>query len=268
VGEVSFERVAVLVVRRLVVVAAAAIGAALVWLVGAATVVGAADDRHAAPHAVSEREPIEFRPFTDDERRAAVERLLATTVRVTGAGCGATTIGTGFAVDDLLLTNSHVVGDGERFQVDQRSVDGGAAPVRLPVTMLHPGIDGAAGPADQAGFGNVDAAPLRWADQPATAGQPVLLAGYGGGRRLTVLDATVHAVVDGAAYGNDGQVLLLDREVVAGFSGGPVVDRDGQVVGMVRAYDSVTGLSIATPTALLTEAADSISPHVNEPICN
>lgn len=247
-------------------------------------------------------------PLTPAERTAAIQTLTAATFRASATGCGTSVTGSAFAVDRLLATNSHVVGEAAVLQVDQTSGPLRGHRAELPVTLQSPEVDFAAASvsvsavrlvgsdydtsavdasavdvravdAGAVGASAVDAAAeqwanrvgeaaLDWADEPAVAGQPVLLAGYGGGRTLTILDAVVHAVVDGRVYGNEGPVLLLDRPIVAGFSGGPVVDRHGRVVGILRAFDSVTGLTIATPSAMMVDISRSPNKQVEPSSCN
>ena len=57
----------------------------------------------------------------------------------------------------------------------------------------------------------------------------------------------------GAAYGVDGDVLLIDPASTFGFSGGPVLDASGRVVGVLHAVDQVTDLSLAVPVSAVRE---------------
>jgi len=74
-----------------------------------------------------------------------------------------------------------------------------------------------------------------------TAGQPAVLAGFPGDDGLWVGAARVRSTLDAAGqdiYGTSGvvrQIYSLRAQVRRGASGGPVLDRRGEVVGMVFA---------------------------------
>ncbi len=246
----------VLMWRRLAVVAMAVGGGVVLALGAVPLAVGATEE----PAPVSDSSA----GLTSDERSRLVESLIASTFRVTARGCGAAVVGSGFAVEQMVVTNSHVVGDASTLEVDQPSGPLRGRVAELALVVGHPEIDFAAATASA----GISAVGLSWSHDLPAAGQPVMLAGYGGGRDLAVVGATVHAVVDGGAYGNQGPVILLDQAIVAGFSGGPVLDRDGRVVGVLRAYDSLTGLTIATPSAMIVDATGSSDMHADLGQCN
>lgn len=134
-----------------------------------------------------------------DAERLSVEDLAqvsmlpaGATVRVSAAGCGLSTVGTGFAVNGMLLTNSHVVGAATAFSIGEtgRSGAGPAAPLLVPVRGNAPSVDLAFGPSP---LGQELVSPGR---DPVT-GELVVLTGYGGGRRLSIVEARVSNVVAG-----------------------------------------------------------------------
>lgn len=268
--EIRVDRVMALVWRRLALVSMAAGAAVLLLVTAVPLAVGAVREPSssnaaplvgpAGPSVVHSGE----RLLSANERTGMLESLIAATYRVSANSCGSVVIGTGFAVGELLVTNSHVAGDASTLVVDQPS-----GPLReqaggLAISVAVPEIDFAAADAPAV----ISATGLSWSDDLPAVGEPVMLAGYGGGRELSVLEAMVHAVVDGRAYGNDGPVILFDQTIVAGFSGGPVVDRDGQVLGVLRAYDSLTGLTIATPSAVMVDAIGSYNMSAESSACN
>ncbi|MGI9598041.1 MAG: S1 family peptidase [Acidimicrobiales bacterium] len=269
IGEVRLDRVSAVAARRLVAVLV--LGAAvvmLVELVGSNLAAG------------SGRDPTS--PLTLRERAAAVESLTGATVRVTAVACGERTVGTGFSIAardgvglgpaeldggrmdgaGFVVTNSHVVVGAGEFEVDRPAVAGTAGRPRSAVGVVGrlPSIDLAFGLGDTGGT-------LVRAPEDPQVGEPVLLAGYGGGDRLAILEARVHNHVDGTSYGSEGAVLLLDTPTAPGFSGGPVVDRRGRLVAVLRGYDSATALTVAVPVSLLGDALASSDMKVKEPSC-
>ena len=254
VEDISEERVAALVLRRLV------IAVVLFAIIAVGSVVTKASTTAA-----------DLRPLTDEERAAALDVAVSATVRVVATGCRGRTIGSGFLLDGALITNSHIVGGGNRLAADRIGPSGLVSSVEFAVTNDAPRIDlaravpsASASPGPAAG---VELPSLVVATAPPERGEPVLLVGYAGGRDLAVLEAVVHHRVDGGAYGSTGEVLLLSRPTVEGFSGGPVVNRDGEVVGVLRATDVSTGLSIATPASLLVDVHGSIADVPEETRC-
>ncbi len=251
--EIRQDRIARLVLGRLLI----ALGLMAVVSVGASMV------RMPGRSAAAE---VSTAPMTAGERAAAVNAGIASMVRVSSVECGTVVTGSGFAViDDLfegarLVTNSHLIGDGTAVTVERVDETGGTLRTSATVTADAPQWDLALGPAD-----GVPALPLDviWPG----AGEPVLLLGYGGGRELSVIDATVQSVVNGGAYGVDGTVVLIDRVTAVGYSGGPVIDREGNVVAVLRAYDAATGLSIAVPAANIVELANSTANDSEDRAC-
>lgn len=144
-----------------------------------------------------------------------------------------------------LFTNKHLTVGAPELKVDQ---DGG--PVLRPILRRSAEIDAAV-------VTPIDVREMRFSTVDAVALEPVMFAGHAGGGGLVVSPATVQLETDGAAYGIKGRVLLLDAETVGGFSGGPVVNRRGEVVAMLQGFDTATGLSLAIPTMSLIEWRDS-----------
>ena len=82
-------------------------------------------------------------------------------------------------------------------------------------------------------------------DAGASVGDPVVFAGHASGGHSVVREGTVHLFADGATYGVDGPVMLVDGVSTVGFSGGPVLDLNGQVVGVLQGYEPNLRLTIA-----------------------
>jgi S1-C subfamily serine protease len=138
-----------------------------------------------------------------------------------------------------LVTNAHLLGPDRRLKVDlpdRRFLSG-------PMTA-DPRVDLAvsATAGEEAAVG---LRPLDIAGDRPERGDVVVMVGYPGGRRMEARQARVRALVGGRPYGIDGTVVLLDGATALGYSGGPVLDRSGEVVAVLRGYDAATGLIIA-----------------------
>lgn len=211
----------------------------------------------AAPSAASDTRVDAFRA----DELARLRRIAAeTTVRVSGRSCGRPTTGTGFAVDGVVVTNSHLVGGEDPVLIDRPETVGEGAGFLSAVATVAWREDRL----DLAGLLIADPSespltglsPAEVTVAAPVVGEPVLLSGYGGGRRLGHRDGTVHLVVDGRSYGVAGTVVLIDGESGPGFSGGPVLNRDGAVVAVLKGVDRSTGLTVAV-------AATEVVPHIS-----
>jgi S1-C subfamily serine protease len=169
------------------------------------------------------------------ERRALARQA---TLRVAAASCDDVTdvtTGSGFIVGDWLLTNEHVVRGATELKADQ-PIDS----VILPIVGLSRTADLAATPAP----GGVS---LVLAEMPAEVADPVLVAGHAGGGAIETQPGVIVNRVWGSSFGFDGDVLLIDVATTAGYSGGPVFDTNGDVVGMLSGFDRSTQLTVAVP---------------------
>jgi hypothetical protein len=153
------------------------------------------------------------------------------TVKVVSNGCGGLVTGSGFPIgNSLIITNAHVVSGttDHRIQTPDGTVLGAT------VVYFDPDVDvailrvpGYAGPALQLARGDRGT-------QGAVIGYP-----GGGPERVepAVVDGTITA--DGRDIYNSGQVtrqiFVLQSHVRPGNSGGPLVDMNGDVLGLVFA---------------------------------
>ena len=150
------------------------------------------------------------------------------------AQCGRGIEGSGFAVSARrLITNAHVVAG-----TNDVSVVVGGQRLAATVVLYDPDRDVAV-----LNVPKLDATPLRFVADPAETNAPAVVMGYPEDGPLTVKTARIRArtTVSGAdIYGNSG----IDREVYSirsivrsGNSGGPLVDLQGRVLGVVFATD-------------------------------
>jgi hypothetical protein len=195
--------------------------------------------------------PVDPAPFDDVLSRTAgsVGRLLSTSC------AGAPMAGSGFVVDARhVLTASHVVG-GAR-QVSLRL--GGAAPVLADVVGIDPVTDTALVRTSE----DLPASPLALAGPDETApGTAVGVLGYPlGDASLRTALTRITSVTESAVVNDHPtqNLVVVDETLRLGMSGGPALDAEGRVRGMVVAQipgrggrDSTSPVALAVPTRTL-----------------
>jgi S1-C subfamily serine protease len=157
-------------------------------------------------------------------------RARGSVVQVRGRACGLVKQGSGWVVGDgLVATNAHVIaGQDDTSLIPPGGPSLAAEPVfvdaRNDVALLRvPGLG---------------LRPLRLGDAPVEA-QSVVLMGYPNGGPLVAEAATAappRTVIAPDAYGGDTgprSVVVTRGSLGPGSSGGPIVDRDGEVIAMI-----------------------------------
>ncbi|MGI9616464.1 MAG: trypsin-like peptidase domain-containing protein [Acidimicrobiales bacterium] len=211
----------------------------------------------AAATAVFMASRAEVEPTSFDDATVASLRAHAGSITspLTAVGCGRSLGGNAVRVDGELLTNRHLA-DGVTVTVPSGRVDTAfvarSASAEPPLDLALLGEGG----------GNGEG---RLATADPVPGEPVLLAAWIDGVFVTLV-GRVHTYTSGGAYGPD-VVMLLEPETQPGFSGGPVLDRSGQVVGLLRATDSTTSLAIAVPASTIGEWRDLAKRPAEAPRC-
>ena len=167
----------------------------------------------------------------DPEVAAALRSVIH--VRAEAPRCGQTQVGSGWvASPGLVVTNAHVVAGSQAIRL---SVDGEGPEVAARIVAFDPQRDVAvlAAPALRA--------PALVPGEQLSRGDDAALAGFPGDQGLWVGAARVRAVLDARGadiygdYGATRETYSLRATVRRGASGGPMVDTDGHVVGMVFA---------------------------------
>ncbi len=178
-------------------------------------------------------------------------------LKISTLGCGRQTSGSGFvAAPGLVVTNAHVVAG-----VDRPSVIDSAGTHPTTVVLFDPKLDlavlrttGLAG------------RPLALQRSEAPRGQQGAALGYPGGGPFTVTPGAVRDHFD-EAVGRDiysrelvsREVYALDAEVHPGNSGGPFVNSEGQVSGVVFASSLLTpSISYALTSAEVAVRVDQV----------
>jgi regulator of sirC expression with transglutaminase-like and TPR domain len=179
------------------------------------------------------------------EAVAAKARPSLVLVRSTDRTGGELGLGAGFVIDSqgLIATARHVIGDGRDIVIE---LEGGKL---VPVTEVYASsahLDLAIIRIDANGI-----IPLPISDEDDTAqGREVVALGHPRGFRNTIASGIVsgHQEFDGI------RMLQLGMSIDHGNSGGPVLDRQGNVVGIVTMKSTVTkDVGFALPVKLLRD---------------
>jgi S1-C subfamily serine protease len=179
-------------------------------------------------------------------------RVLEMTVRVRSLGCEQFGLGSGFVLPDgVVVTNRHVIEQPREVTIS--TWDGRSLPAE---------VVGLAQDTDLALLRLDDASALPVAElrtEPVSRGEEVLAVGYPGGGPATVTPGRVLGTVDGTVLGEPAEVIRVEVEITQGSSGGPLVDHQGRVVGVMFAVEMDAGIGLAVPVATLLERLETQS---------
>lgn len=158
--------------------------------------------------------------------------LQPSVLRISGVApsCQRALEGTGFVVGhERVLTNAHVVAG-----TDGLTVDTANGPLKATVVGFDPSLDIAV-----LAVPGLTAPVIPQAPAEASSGENAIVLGYPGGGRYTASAARVRETIDltGPNIYRDGsverEVYTVRGQVRSGNSGGPLVDAEGQVLGVV-----------------------------------
>lgn len=189
----------------------------------------------------------DYGPLLSPDGFDAAQRM---TVRVRNVGCGFLATGTGFMIDEhTLVTNRHVIEDSSELEV---STYDGHAVVATAATSTTA--------ADIAIIRVNETLPVaaRLAENDPQTGDAITVIGYPGGGRLTTTSGIVLGSVQDPLNGSVGTVLGTTAEVEPGSSGSPVLNSDGDVVGVIYAKNDVDQ-SFMIPVSTLRQLLDQES---------
>lgn len=197
--------------------------------------------------------PFERTPITDvgppDPALAAspeVAAAAASVLEIQGQapGCQRTLEGSGFVIaPQRIITNAHVVAGTSSVAVMTQN-----GPMQATVVLFDPRTDVAI-----LSVPDLQAPPLEFATEPAESGQDAVVLGYPGGGPFTASTARVRDTITlgGPDIYHSGtvkrEVYTIRGEVRSGNSGGPLIDTDGDVLGVVfgaAVDDSDTGFAL------------------------
>lgn len=169
------------------------------------------------------------------------------TVRVRARTCVGVATGSGVVIGThLLATNRHVVEGADELQVS--TWDGHTLDVTISGYAEHNDLAVVATRQELPGS-------LRFGPSPPD-GERVEAVGYPKGGRLTFSAGEVVDRVDLSMFGESTNTLRISNTIHPGNSGGPLVDEDGNVVGVVFAIERASGYGLAVPIEALISAMD------------
>lgn len=174
---------------------------------------------------------------------------LQSMVRVSAKTCDGYLVGSGFVVAGNIVTNRHLVDGALQAKLDAMGM------------VVFAGVLSPQDPIDLAVLeGSMVGLPeLTMAAQDPNIGDPLLFAGHARGGPVRLQTGTVHAYVDGDAYGISGPLMLIDAPSEPGFSGGPVLNEVGEVVAVLQGFDLVTELTLAIPVTSVSAWLTDVS---------
>jgi S1-C subfamily serine protease len=186
----------------------------------------------------------------DAQLQAAVNRAGLSTVKIIGVGCGQIQEGSGFVVaPGEVVTNAHVVAG-----IPQPQVEDGAGMHPTTVVYFNPSFDLAI-----LRVNGLSESPLTLDPADVGRGTQAVVLGYPGGGPFTADAAGVMAQFEAEGRDIYGQGLTIRSvyEIQAlvrpGNSGGPLVEPNGQVIGVVFSRSTTNadiGYALASPGVL------------------
>jgi S1-C subfamily serine protease len=176
---------------------------------------------------------------------SAGQRSAEITVRVRNRACDFLATGSGFAVGrNLLVTNRHVVEEAEQLQLD--TWDGKSIAVEVhAVAYLN----------DLALIQTIQNLPrvAELAPGDPRDGATVSVVGFPLGGPMKTTKGRVVDTVTGTELGEEGRVVRITAKVQHGNSGGPLLDAEGRVAGVVYAIERSSGYGLAIPVSALRQ---------------
>ncbi len=170
----------------------------------------------------------------------------AVTVRIRTLGCAQLGIGSGFVLPGgVVVTNRHVVEQPLEVTVntwDGRSLDAEVSGIAIDSDLAVLQLDAA---------GSLPVAQLR--ESLVEVGEAVIAVGYPGGGPATVTTGEVVALIEGELLGEPADVIRVDAPIAQGNSGGPLLDEEGRVVGVVFALDVASADGLVVPVGTLLD---------------
>ncbi len=184
------------------------------------------------------------------ELRTAVEKDRASVVKIEGQGCGGIVDGSGFVVGpNLIATNAHVVAG-----IRQPYVQDGNGTHRSTPIWFDPNLDFAV-----LQTANLAGEPLHITSTSVPSGTAAVALGYPGGGAFAARVAAVLEEITASGrniYGRGNtvrDVYEIQADIIPGNSGGPLIAKDGSVIGVIFAQSTSyqhVGYALTTPQVI------------------
>lgn len=235
------------------------VGAVLATALLAGACIGPPSDDLADPSAPP-AEPLPDEGADVELRSETLDRLAKeVTLRVRNLGCGGVATGSAVAVgSELLVTNRHVIQGAELLEVN--TWDGHSLTVEVAQAALSHDIAVARVSGELPESAEV-------AEEDPQPGDTITVAGYPGGGALVVRHGRVLRRTRDVVFGAEAGAIAIDAEVAPGNSGGPVLDPEGRLVGVVYALSPEDGVGFAVPVSALRVAMEASDALVEVPDC-
>jgi S1-C subfamily serine protease len=201
-------------------------------------------------------------PVPSDLQTSGILQATQVVSKVVSKSDCATEAGSAWPVaPDYLVTNAHVVAGGRTVTVQTPAASGGRDAAAT-VVLFDPEVDVAILHVPGSGL-----TPLHLAVEDPARGAAGAVIGYPGGGPEKTVPAAVRGTENAQGHDIYGQGLVtrrievLQASVIPGNSGGPVVDREGTVIGLVFAastLDNGEGYAL-TPSQISADITRGVS---------
>lgn len=166
---------------------------------------------------------------------SAIQTDQSSVVKIEGTGCGGIVEGSGFVIaKDLIATNAHVIAGVNRIYIYTQKGNYKATPI-----YFNPNLDFAV-----LRVNNLNLNPITINSNILSNSTPEAFLGYPQGGPLSVKPAVVMQEIQAIGLNIYGQgntsrsVYELKADVIPGNSGGPLINQQGQVTGVIFAQST------------------------------
>ncbi len=194
------------------------------------------------------------------EAEDALEQAADNVLRIRSLSACGGGVGSGFVVDGRLITNRHVIEGASRIEVE--TWDGRPVPIDEASARVGVGTDLGVIDLARGAQRRVDALPL--AEEEPAPGASLTAIGYAMARPAVTTTGQFLDEARGRRFGESGPVMRMNTSVRPGNSGGPLLNDEAQVVGVVFAYETATLHALAVPRDRLE--AVLADPQAMEPV--